>query len=77
MAGSPFDIIRDTTFDITRKVFGYECSWTANSGGASFTGLVHFKNPTEEVRLVGVEYNENDWVMEYREGDFPRALRDG
>ena len=69
--GSVFDNLRDITFDTTKRVFGYRCSWTATTGGATYTGLVHFKNPTEEVRMQGVQYDQNDWQMEYREGDFP------
>ena len=53
--GSAFDQLKNTTFDITKKVFGYPCEWVAIDGGASFSGLVHFKNPTEELRLQAVE----------------------
>lgn len=69
--GSIFDTLRDLTFEHTKKVFGYEASWIARDGSESYVGLVHFKNPTEEVRLQAVEYDENDWIMEYKEGDFP------
>lgn len=68
--GSPFDALRDQTFDQTTNVFGYDCIWNATDGGTSFSGKVHFKNPTSELRMVGVEYDEEDWTMEYKEGDF-------
>lgn len=68
--GSFFDNLRNNVFDTTRKTFGYHASWTSRDGTKTFEGLVHFKNPTEEVRLQAVEYDENDWQMEYREGDF-------
>lgn len=68
--GSPFDVLRDNVFDTIKNVFGYECSWTAIDGGASYTGKVNFQNPTEVLKNIGVQYDENDWMMEYREGDF-------
>lgn len=69
--GSPFDTMRDAVFNQTKNLFGYDCSWSARDGGATYTGKVLFKNPTEEVRLQGVEYDAEDWCMEYKHGDFP------
>ena len=68
--GSFFDNLRDLTFDTTKDVFGYTCSWESRDLEATYEGKVHFKNPTDELRMQAVEYNPDDWQMEYKEGDF-------
>lgn len=72
--GSFFDSFRDNVFSHTTKTFGYPCEWTSTDGLVSFSGLVHFKNPTEEVQIQGVEYDSDDWIMEYNAVDFPGLL---
>lgn len=68
--GSPFDNLQNLIFDTTKDLFGFECSWTAQDGGASYTGKVHFKNPTQKLKDIGVEFDPTNWEMEYRFGDF-------
>lgn len=69
--GTPFDVLQSAVFETTKAVFGYECSWTAQDKGGSYSGKVHFSNPTEALRTIGVEYDPTAWEMEYKDGDFP------
>lgn len=68
---SPFDQIQRTAWETVGKTFAEPASWTPSTGGAAFSANVFFKNPTEELRLAGVEYDPAEWQMEYLEGDFP------
>lgn len=67
---SPFDGLQKAVFDATSNLFGYSASWTPANGGDLLTAKVHFKNPTEEVRLAGVQWSADEWTMEYFEEDF-------
>lgn len=61
---NPFTKLQRHTFDVVTSVMGYVCTWGAE------TRRVGFKNPTEEMRLAGVDYDPSAWVMEYRDDHF-------
>ena len=67
---SAFDSLRNTVFDNTRAGFGRQAVWMAADGGASFSGLVHFNNPTESLKTLGFEFQVDAIEIEYREGEF-------
>lgn len=43
---------------------GFAATW------GEFTERVGFKNPTEEMRVAGVDYDPTAWTMEYRDDHF-------
>lgn len=50
---------------------GEQCTWTADGGGTEYSANVLFQNPTEEMKISGVPYDPEAWLMEYKEADFP------
>lgn len=68
--GSAFDSLRNSVFDTTKAVFGRQAEWIAADGGASFSGRVHFNNPTEALKVQGFEFQADAIEIEYREGEF-------
>ena len=65
-----FDHLQDHVFDVATNFAGYEASWTPSDQSVAQTARVMLKNPSEEVRHAGVEYDPENWVTEYKEGDF-------
>lgn len=68
---SPFEALQRGVFDTVKSVMGFTASWTPSAGGDAIEKLVLFQNPTEEMKLAGVEYDPTAWRMEYRFEDFP------
>lgn len=69
--GSIFESLQRTVFDVARRTFGFEASWTPVGGGESYEARVLFSNPTEAVQHLGIEWNAETWYMEYYLDDFP------
>jgi hypothetical protein len=71
-----FDKLQEVSFDCVTNVMGYNASWSPSSGGATKTGKVLLKNPTEKYGYLGnqeyqlPQFDPLHWVMEYREGVF-------
>jgi hypothetical protein len=76
---SLFEAIQNAAFATTEAVFGFPASWTPSTGGAAKEATVLFQNPTEQMKLAGVDYDPDAWRMEYRFGEFPglKELSDG
>jgi hypothetical protein len=62
---TPFERLQRNTFDVITRTMGYVCTWGA------LEARVTFQNPTEEMKVAGVDYDPTAWVMEYRYEDFP------
>lgn len=80
MASAPvtdlFYTLQKAAYDATTRLFGYVATW--NDGAEVHTATVHFQNPTEGMRLAGIDYDATEWRMEYRLEDFDglKALAD-
>jgi hypothetical protein len=70
-----FDGIQDLAFDIVTSSFGDSASWIPSTGGAEYTALVLYKDPTEKHPMSDVDFNIERYIMEYKRGDFP-GLKD-
>lgn len=71
MPGSAFDNMQSGVFEQVKKLFGYAATWTSVDGGATWTGRVLFKNPTELYEPGGTfQYDPYRYEMEYKYGDF-------
>lgn len=71
---TPFQALQNTAFGIVQQTMGYEASWTPALGGAAYTARVLFQNPTEMKKIAAIDYSPQDWVVEYKEGDFPGLM---
>lgn len=69
--GNPFDGLQNKLFKTASKFFGYTAEWLPTAGGALQTAKVLYKKPNE-VRVLDTafEYNPENHMMEYQEGDF-------
>lgn len=72
---SPFDALQTNVFRTAADTMGYVATWQAAAGGDTYTARVLFNNPTEQLKFVGVEFNADDWEIEYFLDDFP-GLKD-
>lgn len=68
---SLFESLQNTAFNTAKAVFGFSASWTPSTGGAPVLAKVLFQNPTEQMKLAGVDYDPSAWRMEYKFGDLP------
>lgn len=79
--GNIFDGLQKNLFKLTTTVFGYDAEWQPTAGGALQTAKVHYKKPNEiRVLDTAFEYNPENHMMEYQEGDFVglyESVRDG
>lgn len=72
MPGSAFDLMQSSVFEQAKSLFGFDASWTAMDGGATWTGKVLFKTPTELYSPGGTfQFDPYRYEMEYKSGDFP------
>ena len=71
---SLFEGLQNAAFATAEAVFGFSASWTPSTGGSAVTTKVLFQNPTEQMKLAGVDYDPDAWRMEYRMGEF-QALK--
>jgi len=62
---STFQKIQDTAFLKVQNVMGEYCTWTPAAGGSEQSAKVLFQNPTEEMKVAGVPYDPEAWIMEY------------
>lgn len=63
-----FDSLRDSAFDVTTNVMGYDASWTpsATPDADPITARVHFKDSNMKEALGGVDYMPLNPFIEYR-----------
>ena len=72
---SVFDQARDRVHDATTDLFGEVAEWTPSVAGASQTYPINFRRP-DQMDAIGqfddgqYEFQAQDTVMEYREGQF-------
>lgn len=66
-----FDRLKVQAFGTTSRLMGYRCTWSPSEGGPSQTAMVTFMGPTEVIKVMDVEYNPNNYAMEYMSGTFP------
>jgi len=67
---TPFEALQRSTFSVIQGVMGFAATWTPAAGGTTLTSRVLFQNPTEDMKLAGVDYDPAHWRMEYQIGDF-------
>lgn len=67
---TPFEALQRTAFSVIQGVMGFAASWAPADGGDTQTARVLFQNPTEDMKLAGVDYAPDHWRMEYQIGDF-------
>ena len=72
---APFDAMSKNVFQATVAVMGYTAIWTPAGGGSTYTAQVHFNNPTSALEKFGIEFNPDEWRVEYYAEDFP-GLKD-
>lgn len=61
---TPFTRFQRRAFDVVTRTMGFAATWNSE------TVNVGFRNPTEEMRLAGVDYDPSAWTMEYRDDQF-------
>lgn len=72
--GNIFDSMRDSAFDTTTKVMGYDATWlpsTADEDSEPLTARVHFKSPDQAQEMSGIDYMPLTPFMEYRSPFLP------
>lgn len=71
--GNIFDSLRDSAFDVTTNVMGYDASWipSATPEADPITARVHFKDSNMKEALGGVEYMPLNPFIEYRHPFLP------
>lgn len=74
---NPFDGLSMNIFDIVTQTMGYDAEWLPSLGGALQTGQVLFSKPTQHTenfqyrdKYGSIEYDPNQYRMEYKEGVF-------
>jgi hypothetical protein len=77
-----FDGLQDRLFDLTKKVFGYDATWSPSLGGAERATRVLFREPNEAEKQQAGNYMPTDFYCEFRTGDtfgidLYNALRSG
>ena len=65
-----FDDIQDTAFDIVTNTFGYAATWLPSDGGPEQAATVLYKDATDKHPFSNVDFIVEEYVMEYKEGDF-------
>lgn len=68
---TPFEALQRAAFGVIQDVMGFAATWTPAAGGDEKTARVLFQNPTEDMKLAGVDYAPDHWRMEYQIDDFP------
>lgn len=74
---NPFDGLSMNIFDIVNQTMGYDVTWSPSGGGDEQTGRALFSKPTQHVESYQyrdeygkVEYDPNQYRMEWKEPDF-------
>lgn len=50
---------------------GYDATWTPAAGGGEQTARVLFNKPTGKEKIDEWNFDPRQFLMEYKEGDFP------
>lgn len=75
MPPSQFDTMQAAVFEQAKNLYGYAAAWASVDGAASWSGLVLFRQPTENMNLAGTfQYDPYRYEMEYKFRDFPGLL---
>lgn len=67
---TPFEALQRSAFGVIQNQMGFVASWVPASGGDEQTARVLFQNPTEDMKLAGVDYDPSHWRAEYQIEDF-------
>jgi hypothetical protein len=65
-----FDGLAKNAFGTVAEVMGYTAIWQPDDGSDIQTARVLFRDPSTAQKVGSVEYMPNQYVMEYRLGDF-------
>lgn len=68
---TPFEAMQQSAFDVITGTMGFAATWAPDGGGDEESATVLFQNPTEEMKIAGVDYDPGAWRMEYYLGDLP------
>lgn len=69
--GSRFDNMQRGTVERVNNLFGFPAVWNPSDDSDQQTAKILFEDPTRLMELGGlVEYNPQNVLMEYKEGDF-------
>lgn len=68
---SMFENMQKTVFATAGTVFGHVLTWTPSAGDDEITAKVLFQNPTESMKLAGIDYDPTLWRMEYSYEQLP------
>lgn len=65
-----FDRLQTGLWETVNKTFGYDATWQPSQGGALQSAKVLYKDPSQNEKLQGIEYNPYHWQIEYNLGSF-------
>jgi hypothetical protein len=66
-----FDRLANKAFGVVSRVQGYPANWTPTDLSGLKSARVLYKDPTAVSKLLQLEYNPNNFALEYMQGDFP------
>lgn len=65
-----FDHLQRSAVNKVNNLYGYSATWMPSIGGAPLTGMVLFKDPTNDMELDGIHFMPENRFAEYNELDF-------
>ncbi len=66
---SLFDAIQSNLHNAVNNTFGVTAAWNPSNGGDEKTAIVLFKDASETARMLGIEYDPQRPMIEYKIGD--------
>lgn len=66
-----FNKLQQSTFHTVTRIFGETATWKPADGGNAQTANVLFKNPSEAYKIGEGVFEIDEYMIEFKEGDFP------
>ena len=65
-----FDGLQAAAHSVVNNTMGYPAIWMPSTSGVLQTATVLFKDPSETAKILDTPYSPNNYLMEYKQGDF-------